>query len=159
MSIKNNICLPVYRDFNSFGIVNDRKLGELVDRYVAGLAIKTQDADNEAQNLSGGNQQKVVLAKWLASEPKVLILDEPTRGIVIGSKSEIHRLIREMREGGLGVLVISSEIPELLSLSDRIIIMRDGLMEGELDRRGDELTEEAIIRLATIGDDENGYAV
>jgi ribose transport system ATP-binding protein len=100
-------------------------------------------------NLSGGNQQKVVLAKWLASEPKVLILDEPTRGIDVGAKFEIYRLVRDLADRGVAVLMISSELPEILGMSDRILVMRNNRIAGELSR--DEATEEKIVELATTG--------
>ena len=151
MSIKNNIAMPVYQKLSKFGIINNRELEATVDEYISRLAIKTSGREAYAQTLSGGNQQKVVLAKWLASDPKVLILDEPTRGIDIGSKSEIHRLIRRLRDDGMAVLVISSELPELFSLCDRFVVMREGQVSGELDRSNlSEITEENIMRMATI---------
>ena len=103
--------------------------------------------EQEIRNLSGGNQQKVILAKWLLGNPKVLILDEPTRGIDVGSKSEIHRLMCEYAKQGLAIIMISSELPEVLGMSDRIIVMREGRISGELIR--EEADQEAIMRLAT----------
>jgi L-arabinose transport system ATP-binding protein len=98
------------------------------------------------KNLSGGNQQKVVLARWLARRPKVLILDEPTRGIDVGAKAEIYRIIADLAHDGIALLVISSELPEVLGLADRIIVIKDGRIAGELSRA--EATEEKILSLA-----------
>jgi rhamnose transport system ATP-binding protein len=99
------------------------------------------------RQLSGGNQQKVVLAKWLATKPQVLILDEPTRGIDVGTKAEVHRLISQLAAQGLAILMISSELPEVLGMSDRILVMREGRLTGEFSR--DEATQEVIIAAAT----------
>jgi ABC-type sugar transport system ATPase subunit len=94
--------------------------------------VRANDVTQPVGELSGGNQQKVVLAKWLATEPKVLILDEPTRGVDVGAKEEIHKLIDDLAKQGLGILVISSDLPEILALSDRIIVIREGRIAGEL---------------------------
>jgi ABC-type sugar transport system ATPase subunit len=96
--------------------------------------------------LSGGNQQKVVLAKWLATSPKVLLLDEPTKGVDVGAKFEIHEIIRQQAARGLGCLVVSSDLPEVLALCNRILVMREGCLQGEL---GEDATEESVMRLAT----------
>jgi ABC-type sugar transport system ATPase subunit len=98
-------------------------------------------------NLSGGNQQKVVLAKWLAIKPQVLILDEPTRGIDVGAKAEVHRIIADLADEGVGILMISSELPEVLGMSDRILVMREGHLTGEFSRA--EATQEKIMAAAT----------
>ena len=98
-------------------------------------------------SLSGGNQQKVAIAKQLAVRPQVILMDEPTRGIDVGAKSEIHRLLRELAEAGIGIIVISSELPELLGLCDRVLVVREGAIAGELDDT--EMSEEAVIRLAS----------
>jgi ABC-type sugar transport system ATPase subunit len=100
------------------------------------------------RNLSGGNQQKVVLAKWLLVNPKVLIVDEPTRGIDVGAKTEVHALLREVARNGAAVIVISSDLPEVLAVADRIIVMREGRISGELNGAG--ASEETVLRLATI---------
>jgi len=110
------------------------------------LAIKARDVEQEVSSLSGGNQQKALLARWLATEPKVLIVDEPTRGVDIGAKSEIHRILREYAQKGNGVIVVSSEMPELLGLCDRILVMREGRIAGEAS--GATMTEERLIELA-----------
>ncbi len=152
MSIKNNIGLAVFGEISKCGFVNMAKHKGIVNDYMNRLAIKAPNSKMNVGSLSGGNQQKVVLAKWLAVRPKVLILDEPTRGIDVGSKAEIHSLIRKLRDEGMAILVISSELPELFVLSDRVIVMKDGVITGRVMRDGTGmLTEENIMRIATIG--------
>ncbi len=151
MSIKNNIGLTIYRKISKLGFIQTKKLEHLVERYFEQLSIKASNSNAWVETLSGGNQQKVVLSKWLAMQPNLLILDEPTRGIDVGSKSEIHQLIRELRDNGMAVLVISSEMPELLSLSDRIVVMKNGIVSGELSRKKEGIiSEQAIMKLATL---------
>ncbi len=115
--------------------------------FIRDLAIKTPDPERPVGALSGGNQQKVLLAKWLATRPRVLIVDEPTRGVDVGSKSEIHHLLRRFAEAGGAVIMISSELPEILGMSDRIAVFHEGRVAGELS--GDDASEEKIMRLAT----------
>jgi rhamnose transport system ATP-binding protein len=105
------------------------------------------DVEQLVSALSGGNQQKVVIAKWLAAKPRVLILDEPTRGIDIGAKVEVHRIISELAAAGLGIILISSDLPEVLAMSDRILVMHEGRLTAELSR--DEVTEERVMFAAT----------
>jgi L-arabinose transport system ATP-binding protein len=114
------------------------------------LRTKTSTVDQRVVNLSGGNQQKVVLGKWLAADPAVLLLDEPLRGVDVGAKEEIYGIIRDLADQGSAILVISSELPELLGLSDRILVMRDGRVAGELSR--EQASEEAVMALA-IGEE------
>ena len=116
---------------------------EMIDR----LRVKTPSADQVTRFLSGGNQQKVVLGKWLSLGPKVFLLDEPTRGIDIGAKEEIYRLMEQLAADGVAILFVSSEIDEIIGMSDRTIVMHEGQLTGELSR--EELTEEAIMNLAT----------
>jgi len=152
MSIQNNICLPNFNKISKAGIINSRGYNSIADEYIEKLSIKTQNRTTLARNLSGGNQQKVVLAKWMAMQPKVMIMDEPTRGIDVGSKSEIHELIRTLRNNGMTIMVISSELPELFSIADRIIVIKDGIVTGETS--GNEngvLPSEYVMKLATIG--------
>ena len=111
------------------------------------LRIKTPDEHQVTQYLSGGNQQKVVLGKWLAIEPKVLLLDEPTRGIDVGAKQEIYRLMDALAKTGVAILFVSSEMEEILGMSDRTLVMHEGRITGELSR--DQLSEEAVMQLAT----------
>jgi L-arabinose transport system ATP-binding protein len=145
-SVKDNISLAIPDLISRFDFVNDgderRIAGALVDR----LRIRTPSLDASVANLSGGNQQKVVLGRWLARRPKVLILDEPTRGVDVGAKAEIYRLIAELAAEGIALLVISSEMPELLGLADRILVMAGGRVVAEMPR--EEASEERILSLA-----------
>jgi L-arabinose transport system ATP-binding protein len=108
--------------------------------------VRTPSPETEIRTLSGGNQQKVVLGRWLARRPRILILDEPTRGVDVGAKAEIYALIDELAQSGVAVLVISSELPEVIGLADRVLVMQGGRITGELDHQ--EATEEAILKLA-----------
>ena len=119
----------------------------LANRFIADLAISTPSAHQIVGNLSGGNQQKVLLAKWLALEPQTLIVDEPTRGVDVGARSAIYGILRQLARQGVALLVVSSDLPEVLALADRIVVMAEGRTVGELD--GASATEEAVLRLAT----------
>ena len=145
-SVKDNISLAVPDLISRFDFISDgaerRIAGGLVDR----LRIRTPSLEAPVANLSGGNQQKVVLGRWLARRPKVLILDEPTRGVDVGAKAEIYRLIAELAAEGIALLVISSEMPELLGLADRILVMAGGRVVREMTRG--EASEERILSLA-----------
>ena len=118
----------------------------MVRNLIELLRIKTASQETKAATLSGGNQQKVVLAKWLAVKPAILILDEPTRGIDVGAKAEIHRIMSELARQGVAIIMISSELPEILGMSDRIIVMHEGRVTGELSRA--EASQEKIMALA-----------
>ena len=147
MSIRENISLAsLWRDQRS-GFLDRRGEIALAHRMMGTLSIKAPRQDQLAQFLSGGNQQKVVLAKWLALEPRVLLLDEPTRGIDVGAKQEIYRLMEELASRGVAILFVSSEMEEILGMSDRVLVMHEGRITGELKR--DQLSEEAVMRLAT----------
>ena len=117
--------------------------------YIDKLKIKVADQEQPTETLSGGNQQKVVLAKWMSTQPRILLLDEPTRGVDVGAKSEIHALMRDLAAQGVGVLMISSELPEILGVSDRILVMHEGRVTGEFTR--DEATQDKIMHAATGG--------
>ena len=145
-SVRDNVALAILDRLARLRIVRRREERELALRYVGDLSIRTPSIEHEAGSLSGGNQQKVVLARWLARRPKVLILDEPTRGVDVGAKAEIYSIISGLAADGLAVLVISSELPELLGLSDRIVVMRSGAIVGELSRA--EASEERVLALA-----------
>ena len=132
---------------NRYGFVQRDKERTLAHHYIEALGIRTPSMEQEARNLSGGNQQKVVLAKWLALEPKVLILDEPTRGVDVGAKAEIYALMREMVAQGMAILMISSELSEILAMSDRVVVMREGKYMGTLDTA--QCDEEKVMALAT----------
>jgi ribose transport system ATP-binding protein len=145
-SIAENIALPSLGRLSHRGVVSRRTLAALANRFMARLSIRTKSSAAAAAELSGGNQQKVVLAKWLSMAPKVIILDEPTRGIDVGSKAEIYRLMRELTRAGVGILMISSDMEEVIAVSDRVAVMRAGEIVGQLTM--DELSEHAILSLA-----------
>ncbi len=145
MSVKNNISLSTIEDCSSFGFISDRKLNAKARKFVEKLDIKIPSINVATSALSGGNQQKVVLSKWLAAEPEILILDEPTRGIDVGAKVEIYKLIRKMADEGTAVIVVSSELPEVIGLADRVYIMREGRMVGEL--QGSEIENTKIMHM------------
>ena len=128
------------------GLIDRRKEVNLANQFRADLRIKTPNVHVAAGNLSGGNQQKVALARWLATRPKVMILDEPTQGVDVGSKSEIHELIVSLAEQGMAVILISSELPEVLGMSDRIAVFHSGTIAGFLSREA--ATQESIMELA-----------
>ena len=133
MSVSANCTLAVLDTLHRGRFLDRHREDSLARSYVERLQIKTASLDAEAATLSGGNQQKVALARSLATNPKVLILDEPTQGVDVGAKAEIHRLITELAARGLAVLMISSEVPEILGMSDRVVIMREGTIVGEME--------------------------
>ena len=145
-TISFNITLPSLHEFISHFRVNAKREEEISEKGIQSLKIKAPGAHVNCSTLSGGNQQKVLLAKWLATDPKVLILDEPTRGIDVGAKAEIYSIINELAKKGLAIVLISSEMPEVMNMSDRMIIMKEGRITGELDRR--EYTQESILTYA-----------
>ena len=147
MSISQNIAASSLEDFGWLWY-RDSKEHDVADGYRQQLRIASQHACQEVSRLSGGNQQKILLARWLHVQPGVLIVDEPTRGVDVGAKAELHQILRDYAKKGNAVIVISSELPELLSLSDRIYVMHSGCITGELPRH--EATEETIMRLATL---------
>jgi len=146
MTVTANTTLAVLRDVAAHGFLNFRREREIAAGFVERFAIKAASLDALVATLSGGNQQKVALARWLAARPSVLILDEPTQGVDVGAKAEIHRLMVELAEEGLAILMVSSELPEVLGMSDRVLVMRQGAPAGILDRA--EATPEAIMTLA-----------
>lgn len=146
-NVRENISLPNLESYSSAKIINRAKETKVAVEAVKAINIKTPTPEMRAANLSGGNQQKVVLAKWLTFSPRVLIFDEPTRGIDVGAKSEIYELIRNLAAKGVSVIVISSEMEEVLGISDRIAVMHEGRLTGILDRA--QFSEEAVMRLAT----------
>ncbi len=146
MSIKENISMPILKLLSKFSFINRAKENDLADEYVEKLSIKAPHADFIIDNLSGGNQQKVSVAKALANLPKVLILDEPTRGVDVGSKSEIHRIMSGLAAEGLSIIMISSDLPEIIGMSDRVYVTKMGQIVGELDKR--EISQERILKLA-----------
>jgi len=147
LTLRENVSLPSLSRLSRFGFVRRDQERELAAKYIDTLSIRTPSQNQKVMNLSGGNQQKVVLAKWLAREPRILIVDEPTRGIDIGAKAEVHELLTTLADSGVAVLMISSELPEILHMSDRIAVMREGRIAGELSRA--EATQERIMELST----------
>ena len=147
-SIKNNITLSILDRISRLGFV-PRSERQTADRFAKELSIKGAKTSDPVSRLSGGNQQKVVVAKSLAREPNVLLLDEPTRGIDVGAKSEIYRLMDTLAKEGKAILLISSELEEVLSMSDRVLVMREGRITGEFGR--DEATQENVMTAATGG--------
>jgi ribose transport system ATP-binding protein len=150
MSVRENTTLANLRELTTGPFIDLGKERKIAAQYTEELQIKTPSIEQAAQNLSGGNQQKVVLAKWLFTKSKVLIFDEPTRGIDVGAKAEIFKLMNTLVREGVAVLMISSELPEVLGMCDRILVMHEGRLRGELDRA--EASQEAIMRLATGGE-------
>jgi ribose transport system ATP-binding protein len=146
-NVRENISLPNLESYSSAKIINRARESNAARKAVKAINIKTPTPEMRAANLSGGNQQKVVLAKWLTFSPRVLIFDEPTRGIDVGAKAEIYELIRKLAAEGVSVIVISSEMEEVLGISDRIAVMHEGRVTGILDRA--QFSEEAVMRLAT----------
>ena len=147
LSILKNIEMSSLKKLSKLGFMLSNKEKSTSDLYIDKLKIKTYGYDQDAQDLSGGNQQKVVIAKCLLTEPDILILDEPTRGIDIGSKSEIYRIMCDLAKVGVSIIMISSELPELINMSDRIIVMKEGYITGEISSR--QASEETIMKLAT----------
>jgi rhamnose transport system ATP-binding protein len=147
LSIKRNATLSSLKRLSRLGLVGGAAERALAEAWAERLRLKFHSLDDPVATLSGGNQQKVVLAKWLSTEPKVLIVDEPTRGIDVGTKAEVHRLLSDLAGEGLAVLMISSELPEVLGMADRILVMHEGRITGELSR--DEADEERVMRAAT----------
>jgi monosaccharide-transporting ATPase len=149
LSVRENLTLAALPALTTLGVVSRSKQQEIVEHFMKRLGIKAANADQKIRELSGGNQQKVLLARWLCRNPKFLILDEPTRGIDIGAKGEIQALVNELAESGLGVLMISSELEELVEGSSRVVVMRDGQRVGEL--RGENISQQQIIHAMAEG--------
>ncbi len=147
LPIRNNITMPILRKISQWGFLSRSKEQEIVDQSRNQLSIAMASGSQEVQYLSGGNQQKVVLAKWLQTRPEIIIMDEPTRGVDVGAKFEIYQLMRHLNQEGIGILMISSELTEILGLSDRILVMREGRIVAELIPS--ETSEEQIIEYAT----------
>jgi ribose transport system ATP-binding protein len=146
MTVRENITLPALAEYSSAGFIRRSAEAAVAQKMCAELKIKTPSIETTASNLSGGNQQKVVLAKWLSLAPKVILFDEPTRGIDVGAKAEIYQLMRRLADEGVGILMISSDMEEILGNSDRVAVMHEGRISGILERQ--ECSQEAIMRLA-----------
>jgi len=146
MDIATNITLPILPNFATYGWLREKEAKNVAETAADSLEVKCSGIDQKAKELSGGNQQKVVLAKWLETNPRILILDEPTRGIDVGTKAAVHQLMSDLANEGVAILMISSELPEILGMSDRILVMREGRITGEFMR--DEATQEKVMAAA-----------
>jgi ABC-type sugar transport system ATPase subunit len=147
MTVRENTTMSIHgRILNRLGLISATKENDVTDRYIGKLQIKVSSREQVTRNLSGGNQQKVVLAKWLAIQPEILILDEPTRGIDVGAKAEVHKIIADLADEGVAVIVISSELTEILHVSDRVLVMHEGRLTADLTRA--QASEETIMKAA-----------
>ena len=145
--VRYNMTITILDDFISPLKVDSNIERSVVEQYIKSLNVKTPSMDYQIVNLSGGNQQKAIIGKWLATNPKLLILDEPTRGIDVGAKAEIYEIMTKLTKNGVSIIMVSSELPEIINNSDRVYVMSDGEVTGELSR--DEMTQDAIMNLAT----------
>ena len=152
LSVRDNMSMAAINRFSFMGVLRRPMIDRECEAQRTALALKTPSLDQLIQNLSGGNQQKVLLSRWLLTDPDILIIDEPTRGIDVGAKSEIHRLMGELARQGKAIIMVSSEMPEILGMSDRVMVMCEGQMVGEVSRK--EATQEKIMELATSFIDE-----
>lgn len=147
MSVRENFSLTHLADYCRLDVVNRRRETEACRGYVRSLGIKTPSTEQKVLNLSGGNQQKVVIAKWVARRPRILIVDEPTRGIDIGAKAEVHALLNRLASEGMSIIVVSSDLPEILAISDRVVVLKEGRISGILGRH--DATQERVMLAAT----------
>jgi len=153
ISVKGNISIAVLKSLlNKYSVIDREKERKIADNAIEKFRIRTPDADKQITQLSGGNQQKAILARWLEMNPKILIMDEPTKGIDVGAKSEFYQIICECARAGISVLLISSELPEILGLSDRIVVVREGRVSSIIDRK--EATEELILKYAMVDNEK-----
>ncbi len=146
MTVKKNMSLAALDRVSRGWFIDQLRESRLAEKFVALLRVRTPSLEQRVKNLSGGNQQKVVIAKWMANEPLILILDEPTRGIDVGAKKEIHKLMSDLARQGVAIVLVSSELPEVIGMSDRIMVMHEGRVKGSFDRRG--VTQEEIMQMA-----------
>jgi rhamnose transport system ATP-binding protein len=154
LSIRENASLAHLDEISRFWVVDRKRERNIVDQYLGGLKLRAGSWEQPVSSLSGGNQQKVLLARWLATHAKVLMFDEPTKGVDVGAKAEIYKVIGDLAAEGLGVVVVSSYLPEVLGLADRVLVMREGTVAGELPAAG--ATEEDVLRLASTASVEGG---
>ena len=150
MSVQDNLTMPIMRRVSKFGLLNNHRQAEVTQEYIKKMAIKTHSTQTKIKDLSGGNQQKVILSRWLATKPDMIILDEPTRGIDVGAKGEIEELIREISEQGISVLYISSELDELVRGCDRVVVLREGRVVGEL--QSGMISSDNIMKMIAAGE-------
>ncbi len=154
LSVKENMTIALLPRLQKFGFVKKKEQDEIVKKYIERLRIKTPNPEQAICNLSGGNQQKVLLARWMCMNPKLMILDEPTRGIDVGAKAEIETLIQELSDNGISVLMISSEIAELERNCDRVVVMREGRAVGEVIN--EDINQNKIMELIAKGSESEG---
>lgn len=154
LSVRENLTLAALPTLTRYGIIDRKKQEEIVERFIQRLGIKTAGPEQKIRELSGGNQQKVLLARWLCLNPRLLLLDEPTRGIDVGAKSEIQKLVEELAEDGMGVLLISSELEEIIEGSDHVVVLRDGATVAELAR--ENVSQDAIMSAMAHGEAQPG---
>lgn len=147
MSVKDNLIAVLLGELSTFTYLNGHAIKSVVNKFVDKMKIKISSLDQKIESLSGGNQQKVIIARWLAKNPRVLICDEPTRGIDVGAKTEVHNILLDLANQGVSIIIISSDLPEILCIADRILIMHEGKLTGELDHN--EACEELIMKMAT----------
>src|SRR5699024_10493530 len=151
-SVKDNISMTVFEEFSKKGVIDTKVENQFVDLLIDRLTVKTSSRDLPVRFLSGGNQQKVVMAKWIGAGSRILILDEPTRGVDVGSKKEIYNLMMELTKRGVGILMVSSDLPEVMEISNRVCVVHEARIAGEVT--GDDINEEKIMTLATGGKSE-----
>jgi ABC-type sugar transport system ATPase subunit len=154
LTIRENASIADLDELSHFTLVDRKEERGIVDRYLGGLRLRAASWEQPVSSLSGGNQQKVLLARWLATRAKVLLFDEPTKGVDVGAKAEIYKVIGDLAAEGLGVVVVSSYLPEVLGLADRVLVMRGGTVVGELPAEG--ASEEDVLRLASVGGRRDG---
>jgi ribose transport system ATP-binding protein len=154
MSVAINIAMTRLTELVRGILVNRQGVNSLAEEFIKQLDIRTPSSQQKVQNLSGGNQQKVVISRWLTLKPRVLILDEPTRGIDVGAKSEIYRLMQQLASDGVGIIMASSELPEILGVSNRVLVMHEGRIAGEFDPK--QATQDDLMSAAT-GVYQEGY--
>ncbi len=145
-SIRMNTTLACLNKITKLGFINHKSEKEFVKETLASIQTKYNSTEDNANSLSGGNQQKIALAKWIAADCKCIVFDEPTRGVDVGAKTEIYKVINNLAENGVAVIIISSEMPEIIGMCDRVLVMRNGKISGEV--RKEELTENALIKFA-----------
>ena len=149
LSIKDNTGISIYNKHLKAGFILDHPtINKIVDDSIKQLSIKTPSMQQHIENLSGGNQQKVIVSRWLANDPEILIMDEPTRGIDVGAKHEIYEIMEQLADQGKSIIMISSEMPELLGMADRVYVMCNGKITGEIDQK-EEMTQEKVMSFAT----------
>lgn len=156
LSVADNLTIALSKDISKFGVINTRKQAKIVNEYIEKIHIKTPSMNQEIRNLSGGNQQKVLLARWMAMRPELIVMDEPTRGIDVGAKAEIEEIIQGLAAEGISVIMISSELDELVRNCNRVVVLRDGKKTGELETSS--ITHELIMKFMA-GESEEGLGV